>query len=63
MERFFEQRKERLSHHFAIFGTPQECASLLKGYIEAGLIIARIASDDVGGQESLLLQEIEPRLA
>jgi hypothetical protein len=65
MERFFEQRKERLSHHFAIFGTPQECASLLKGYVEVGLtaIIARIASDDVGGQESLLLQEIEPRLA
>ena len=65
MERFFEQPKERLSHHFAIFGTPQECASLLKGYVEAGLtaIIARIASDDVRGQAHLLLNEIKPRLA
>jgi len=39
--------------------------SLLKGYVEAGLtaIIARIASDDVRGQASLLLNEIKPRLA
>lgn len=65
MERFFGQPKERLGHFFAIFGTPEECSSLLKGYVEAGLtaIIARIASDDVRGQESLLLNEIKPRLA
>jgi alkanesulfonate monooxygenase SsuD/methylene tetrahydromethanopterin reductase-like flavin-dependent oxidoreductase (luciferase family) len=65
MERFFEQPKERLNHHFAIFGTLQECTSLLKGYADAGLtaIIARIASDDVPGQASLLLNEIKPRLA
>ncbi len=65
MERFFGQPKERLGHFFAIFGTPEECSSLLKGYAEAGLtaIIARIASDDVRGQESLLLNEIKPRLA
>jgi alkanesulfonate monooxygenase SsuD/methylene tetrahydromethanopterin reductase-like flavin-dependent oxidoreductase (luciferase family) len=64
MERFFEQPKERLGHFFAIFGTPQECVSLLKGYAEAGLtaIIARIASDDIRGQASLLLKEIKPRL-
>jgi len=65
MERFFQQPKERLGHFFAIFGTPQECVSLLKGYADAGLtaIIARIASDDLRGQASLLLKEIKPRLA
>jgi alkanesulfonate monooxygenase SsuD/methylene tetrahydromethanopterin reductase-like flavin-dependent oxidoreductase (luciferase family) len=65
MERFFEQPKEKLGHHFAIFGTPRECASLLKGYADAGLntIIARIASDDLSGQAHLLLNEIKPQLA
>jgi alkanesulfonate monooxygenase SsuD/methylene tetrahydromethanopterin reductase-like flavin-dependent oxidoreductase (luciferase family) len=65
MERFFQQPKERLGHFFAIFGTPQECVSLLKGYADAGLtaIIARIASDDVPAQARLLLNEIKPQLA
>jgi alkanesulfonate monooxygenase SsuD/methylene tetrahydromethanopterin reductase-like flavin-dependent oxidoreductase (luciferase family) len=65
MERFFEQPKEKLGHHFAIFGTPEECLRLLKGYVTAGLttIIARIASDDVRGQARLLLNEINPQLA
>ena len=65
MERFFEQPREKLGHFFAIFGTPQECTSLLKDYAAAGLtaIIARIASEDIRGQGSLLLNEIKPRLA
>lgn len=65
MERFFEQAKERLGHHFTIFGTLEECVRLLKGYAEAGLttIIARIASDDVRAQARLLLSEIKPQLA
>jgi alkanesulfonate monooxygenase SsuD/methylene tetrahydromethanopterin reductase-like flavin-dependent oxidoreductase (luciferase family) len=65
MERFFEQPRERLGHFFAIFGTPEECVSVLKGYADAGLsaIIARIASDDVRAQARLLLNEIKPRLA
>jgi alkanesulfonate monooxygenase SsuD/methylene tetrahydromethanopterin reductase-like flavin-dependent oxidoreductase (luciferase family) len=65
MERFFGQPREKLGHFFAIFGTPRECASLLKDYADAGLtaIIARIASDDLLGQGSLLLNEIKPRLA
>lgn len=64
MERFFEQPKEKLSHLFTIFGTPQECASLLKGYADAGLttIIARIASDDMPSQARLLLNGIKPQL-
>jgi alkanesulfonate monooxygenase SsuD/methylene tetrahydromethanopterin reductase-like flavin-dependent oxidoreductase (luciferase family) len=64
MESFFDQPKEKLSHHFAIFGTPDECVNLLKGYVSAGLttIIARIASDDVRGQARLLLNEIKPQL-
>ena len=65
MERFFEQPKEKLSHFFTIFGTPQECARLLKGYAAAGLtaIIARIASDDMPSQARLLLNEIKPQLS
>ena len=64
MENFFQQPKEKISYHFTIFGTPEECANKLKGYPEAGLttIIARIASDDVRGQTSLLLRELKPRL-
>lgn len=65
MERFFEQPKEKLSHFFTIFGTPEECVRLLKGYAAAGLttIIARIASDDMRAQARLLLNEIKPQLA
>ena len=65
MERFFEQPKEKLGHFFTIFGTPEECVRLLKGYAAAGLttIIARIASDDMRAQARLLLNEIKPQLA
>jgi alkanesulfonate monooxygenase SsuD/methylene tetrahydromethanopterin reductase-like flavin-dependent oxidoreductase (luciferase family) len=64
MEKFFQQPKEKINYHFTIFGTPEECATWLKGYAEAGLttVIARIASDDVRGQAQLLLQEIKPKL-
>jgi alkanesulfonate monooxygenase SsuD/methylene tetrahydromethanopterin reductase-like flavin-dependent oxidoreductase (luciferase family) len=64
MEQFFQQPKEKISYHFTIFGTPEECAEVLKAYPAAGLttIIARIASDDVGGQANLLLRELKPRL-
>jgi alkanesulfonate monooxygenase SsuD/methylene tetrahydromethanopterin reductase-like flavin-dependent oxidoreductase (luciferase family) len=64
MERFFEQPKEKLGHHFTIFGTVDECVRLLKGYAGAGLtaIIARIASDDATAQARLLLNEIKPQL-
>jgi alkanesulfonate monooxygenase SsuD/methylene tetrahydromethanopterin reductase-like flavin-dependent oxidoreductase (luciferase family) len=65
MERFFEQPKEKLGHFFAIFGTPEECARLLKAYAAAGLtaVIARIASDAMASQARLLLNEIKPQLA
>ena len=65
MERFFEQPREKLSYHFTIFGTADECVRLLKGYAAAGLttIIARIASDDVRAQSRILLNEIKPQLA
>jgi len=65
MENFFQKPREKISYHFTIFGTPEECAVKLKGYPEAGLttIIARIASDDVRGQAQLLLNELKPRLA
>jgi alkanesulfonate monooxygenase SsuD/methylene tetrahydromethanopterin reductase-like flavin-dependent oxidoreductase (luciferase family) len=64
MEKFFDQPRAKLAYHFTIFATPQECVELLKRYAAAGLtaIIARIASDDVRGQASLLLNEIRPAL-
>jgi hypothetical protein len=65
MERFFEQPRQKLSHHFTIFGTPEECVRLLKGYRDAGLttIIARIAAEDVRAQARLLLYTIKTQLA
>lgn len=65
MERFFAQPREKLGHHFTIFGAADECVRLLSGYAEAGLttIIARVASDDVRAQASRLLNEIKSRLA
>ena len=64
MENFFQQPREKISYHFTIFGTPQECADVLKNYLAVGLttIIARIASDDLRGQARLLLSELKPRL-
>jgi len=64
MENFFGEPRSKLGHHFTIFGTPDECATLLKSYADAGLttIIARIASDDLRGQAHMLLDEIRPRL-
>ncbi len=64
MERFFEQPQEKLTHHFTIFGTVEECCHLLKAYRAAGLtaVIARLASDDVRGQSYMLLNQIKPQL-
>jgi len=61
---FFQQPRERISYHFTIFGTPDECVSLLRGYAKAGLttIVARIASEDVATQSRILLNEIKPQL-
>jgi alkanesulfonate monooxygenase SsuD/methylene tetrahydromethanopterin reductase-like flavin-dependent oxidoreductase (luciferase family) len=65
MENFFGEPRAKLGHHFTIFGTPEECIRLLKGYVAAGLttIIARIASNDISGQARMLLDEIKPRLS
>jgi alkanesulfonate monooxygenase SsuD/methylene tetrahydromethanopterin reductase-like flavin-dependent oxidoreductase (luciferase family) len=64
MENFFGAQRNNLGHHFTIFGTPKECAALLKSYADAGLttIIARIASDDVRGQARMLFDEVRPLL-
>lgn len=63
MERFFNEPREKLTHHFTIFGTAAECAQLLKGYKAAGLtaVIARVASDNVREQSRILLNEIKPQ--
>ncbi len=64
MENFFRQPRARL-RHFTIFGTPEECAQILRGYVDAGLtaIVARLASPDLRGQMQLFLNELKPRLA
>jgi alkanesulfonate monooxygenase SsuD/methylene tetrahydromethanopterin reductase-like flavin-dependent oxidoreductase (luciferase family) len=64
MEDFFRQPRAKLSQHLAIFGTPDECARVLRGYMEAGLtaIIARIASEDQKTQMQLVMDELKPRL-
>ena len=63
MEDFFRQPRAKL-HHFTIFGTPEECALILKGYVDAGLtaVVARLASPDLKGQMQLFLEELKPRL-
>jgi alkanesulfonate monooxygenase SsuD/methylene tetrahydromethanopterin reductase-like flavin-dependent oxidoreductase (luciferase family) len=64
MEDFFRQPRAKLGQHLAIFGTPAECAQVLRGYREAGLtaVIARLASEDQKTQMRLLLHELKPRL-
>jgi alkanesulfonate monooxygenase SsuD/methylene tetrahydromethanopterin reductase-like flavin-dependent oxidoreductase (luciferase family) len=64
MEDFFGQPRAKLGHHLAIFGTPDQCAQILRGYMNAGLtaVIARLASEDQKTQMRLFLNELTPRL-
>lgn len=64
MEDFFRQPKSKIAHHTAIFGSPEDCAKILRGYMDAGLtaIVARFASADLRGQIELFLRELRPRL-
>jgi alkanesulfonate monooxygenase SsuD/methylene tetrahydromethanopterin reductase-like flavin-dependent oxidoreductase (luciferase family) len=65
MESFFRQPRDRLGHHTAIFGTPEECATLLRRYAEAGMtcLVVRVASDEIDRQTEFLLRDLKPRLA
>lgn len=58
MEDFFGQPRAALGHHCAIFGTPEDCAAMLRGYVEAGLtaVIARFASPDFDAQRHLFAE-------
>ncbi len=64
MEEFFRQPRAKLIHHTGIFGSPKQCASVLQGYIDAGLtsIVVRIASSDPKTQMRLMLDEVKPLL-
>jgi alkanesulfonate monooxygenase SsuD/methylene tetrahydromethanopterin reductase-like flavin-dependent oxidoreductase (luciferase family) len=61
---FFRQPREKLEHHFTVFGTPDDCVRLLQPYIDAGLtlVVARFASPDVEGQIRLWMREVKPNL-
>lgn len=65
MEDFFHQPRAKLTQHLTIFGTPDECARTLRGYIDAGLtaVIARFAAEDQKAQMRFLIDELKPRLA
>ena len=64
-ESYYRQPRSALYHLSPFFGTPEECARRLQGYIDAGLtsVVARFVSPDVAGQTRLLLNEVKPRLA
>ncbi len=65
MEDFFREPREKLGHHFTVFGTPEECAQTLESYIDAGLttVVARLASLDLKGQMQRFVKELRPRLS
>ena len=55
MEDFYDQPRGKLDHHCTIFGTPEECADLVRRYRDAGLsgVIARFASTEIERQRNL----------
>ena len=65
MEQFFRRSRADLQGTFTpVFGTAEECASLLRQYAAAGMtgVIARIAHDDDEGQADLLVKLLKPAL-
>ncbi len=64
MENFFGAPRSELTRHFTLFGAPEECARVLRGYVEAGVtgIVARFASNEYEEQARLLFGELKPRL-
>jgi alkanesulfonate monooxygenase SsuD/methylene tetrahydromethanopterin reductase-like flavin-dependent oxidoreductase (luciferase family) len=64
MEHFFRQPRSKLVHHTAIFGSPENCAKVLQGYIDTGLtsVVVRLASSDIRQQMRLLIEEVKPQL-
>jgi alkanesulfonate monooxygenase SsuD/methylene tetrahydromethanopterin reductase-like flavin-dependent oxidoreductase (luciferase family) len=64
MERFFRQPRSK-QQHLAFFGTPRECADILRKYKDAGvkMIVARLASDDLTRQMELFTGELDPLLS
>ena len=65
MVQFFRKPRERLGSYTPIFGTPEECAEILKAYAEAGMscIVARLASENIEGQMDIMLNRLKPALA
>ena len=63
-EGYFHQPRAELRHLSPFFGTPEECAEKLQGYVDAGLnaVVARFVAPDVAGQTRMLLNEVKPRL-
>ncbi len=64
-ERYYRQPRSNLGHLCAFFGSPEECAQKLQGYLDAGLtaIVARLVSQDATAQMRLLTEELKPRLS
>ncbi len=64
-EHYFQQSRSNLKHLSPFFGTPEDCARRLQGYLESGLtaVVARIISSDVSGQMRLLIEELKPQIS
>src|SRR5205823_3628459 len=64
-ERYFDQPRSNLQHLSPFFGTPEDCAQRLRGYLESGLttVVARIVSSDVAGQGRLLMDELRAQIS
>jgi alkanesulfonate monooxygenase SsuD/methylene tetrahydromethanopterin reductase-like flavin-dependent oxidoreductase (luciferase family) len=65
MEDFFRRPRADLQGTFTpVFGTPDECAALLRRYAAGGMtgVIARIASEDTDRQAELLVKTLKPAL-
>jgi alkanesulfonate monooxygenase SsuD/methylene tetrahydromethanopterin reductase-like flavin-dependent oxidoreductase (luciferase family) len=65
MERFFKRPRREITNQATIFGTVEECAEILRRYIDAGLtgLIIRIASSDDKTQMQRIVDELKPRLS
>lgn len=63
-ESYFNQPRAALKHLSPFFGTPEDSAEKLQGYVDAGLtaVVARFVAPDVAGQTRMLLNEVKPRL-
>jgi alkanesulfonate monooxygenase SsuD/methylene tetrahydromethanopterin reductase-like flavin-dependent oxidoreductase (luciferase family) len=62
MERFFRRPRKKITHQATLFGTAEECADTLRGYMDAGVtgMIIRFASSDEKTQMQRMIEDLKP---